>query len=93
MSDEDVKATQDLVQNVKTWTRPFMTYPDESFDFLFVRHCLEHSPFPYLTLGEYKRVPKTGGKIYIEMPASDNADPLEYIPIIIPSWVQNNGRR
>ena len=57
-----------------------MTYPDESFDFLFVRHCLEHSPFPYLTLGEYKRVLKTGGKIYIEMPAPDNHRPLEYIP-------------
>ena len=56
-----------------------MTFEDESFDFLFVRHCLEHSPFPYLTLGEFHRVLKTGGKAYIEMPAPDNHRPLEYI--------------
>ena len=80
MSDEDVKATQDRGFKCENMDQSFMTYQDESFDFLFVRHCLEHSPFPYLTLGEYKRVLKTGGKIYIEMPAPDNHRPLEYIP-------------
>lgn len=80
MSDEDVKATQDRGFKCENMDQSFMTYPDESFDFLFVRHCLEHSPFPYLTLGEYKRVLKTGGKIYIEMPAPDNHRPLEYTP-------------
>ena len=80
MSDEDVKATQDKGFKCEKMDQSFMTFEDESFDFLFVRHCLEHSPFPYLTLGEYKRVLKTGGKIYIEMPAPDNHRPLEYIP-------------
>tara|TARA_B100001094_G_scaffold296500_1_gene318744 strand:+ start:2404 stop:3129 length:726 start_codon:yes stop_codon:yes gene_type:complete len=79
MSDEDVKATQERGFECENMDQSFMTYPDESFDFLFVRHCLEHSPFPYMTLGEYKRVLKTNGKIYIEMPAPDNHRPLEYI--------------
>ncbi len=79
MSDEDVKATQDRGFKCEKMDQSFMTFEDESFDFLFVRHCLEHSPFPYLTLGEFHRVLKTGGKAYIEMPAPDNHRPLEYI--------------
>jgi|TARA_Y100000287_G_scaffold161173_1_gene140455 ubiquinone/menaquinone biosynthesis C-methylase UbiE len=79
MSDEDVKATQDKGFKCEKMDQSFMTFEDESFDFLFVRHCLEHSPFPYLTLGEFHRVLKMGGKIYIEMPAPDNVRPLEYI--------------
>tara|TARA_B100001057_G_scaffold134467_1_gene133930 strand:+ start:559 stop:1281 length:723 start_codon:yes stop_codon:yes gene_type:complete len=79
MSDEDVKATQDKGFKCEKMDQSFMTFEDESFDFLFVRHCLEHSPFPYLTLGEFHRVLKTGGKAYIEMPAPDNHRPLEYI--------------
>ena len=44
-------------------------YYDESVDFLFVRHALEHSPYPIFTLMEYNRVLKQGSKMYIEMPA------------------------
>ena len=79
MSDEDVKATQDRGFKCEKMDQSFMTFEDESFDFLFVRHCLEHSPFPYFTLGEFHRVLKEGGKAYIEMPAPDNHRPLEYI--------------
>ena len=79
MSDDDVKATQDRGFKCEKMDQSFMTFEDESFDFLFVRHCLEHSPFPYLTLGEFHRVLKTGVKMYIEMPAPDNHRPLEYI--------------
>ena len=79
MSDEDVKATQDKGFKCEKMDQSFMTFEDESFNFLFVRHCLEHSPFPYHTLGEFRRVLKTGGKAYIEMPAPDNVRPLEYM--------------
>tara|TARA_B100000989_G_C19493300_1_gene450830 strand:+ start:69 stop:791 length:723 start_codon:yes stop_codon:yes gene_type:complete len=79
LSDEDVKATQDRGFECEKMDQSFMTFDDESFDFLFVRHCLEHSPFPYYTLGEFRRVLKTGGKAYIEMPAPDNHRPIEYM--------------
>jgi len=78
MSDEDVKATQDRGFKCEKMDQSFMTFEDESFDFLFVRHCLEHSPFPYFTLGEFRRVLKKDGKAYIEMPAPDNVRPLEF---------------
>jgi ubiquinone/menaquinone biosynthesis C-methylase UbiE len=41
---------------------------DESVDFLFLRHALEHSPYPIFSLMEYNRVLKQFGKIYIEVP-------------------------
>lgn len=44
---------------------------DESVDFIFLRHALEHSPYPIFSLMEYNRVLKQGSKIYIEVPAPD----------------------
>ncbi len=46
-------------------------YYDESVDFIFLRHALEHSPYPIFTLMEYNRVLKQYGKMYIEVPAPD----------------------
>lgn len=46
-------------------------YHDESIDFIFLRHALEHSPYPIFSLMEYNRVLKQGSKIYIEVPAPD----------------------
>ena len=37
-------------------------------DLCWVRHCLEHSPWPYMTLLELKRVMKDDGYLYIEVP-------------------------
>ena len=47
-------------------------YHDESIDFIFLRHALEHSPYPIFSLMEYNRILKQGSKIYIEVPAPDN---------------------
>jgi len=49
----------------------FLSEADESVHFLFSRHSLEHSPFPYITLLEYNRVLRPGGYIYIEVPQPD----------------------
>jgi 2-polyprenyl-3-methyl-5-hydroxy-6-metoxy-1,4-benzoquinol methylase len=46
----------------------FIKEPDSSYDFIFCRHSLEHSPFPYFALLEYNRLLKKGGKMYVEMP-------------------------
>jgi SAM-dependent methyltransferase len=46
-------------------------YIDESVDFIFLRHALEHSPYPIFSLVEYNRLLKQNGKIYIETPAPD----------------------
>ncbi len=44
---------------------------DESVDFIFLRHSLQHSPYPIFSLMEYNRVLKQGAKMYIEVPAPD----------------------
>lgn len=46
----------------------FIKKPDSSYDFIFCRHALEHSPFPYFALLEYNRLLKKGGQMYVEMP-------------------------
>ncbi len=79
MSQEDVDKTIERGFKCENMDQSFMTYEDNTHDFMFSRHCLEHSPFPYFTLMEYFRVCKPGGKIYIEMPAPNNHRPLERI--------------
>lgn len=51
---------------------------DESVDFIFCRHSLEHSPYPIFTLMEYNRLLKQYGKIYIEVPAPAAQRKFEY---------------
>lgn len=49
----------------------FLDFDDAAFDFVWCRHCLEHSVFPYFTLQEFFRVLKPQGYLYIEVPAPD----------------------
>lgn len=46
-------------------------FEDQTFDGLFVRHALEHSPMPVLTLKEFWRVLKPSGWIIVIVPTSD----------------------
>lgn len=56
----------------------FLPNRDESVDFIFLRHALEHSIFPYIALLEYNRILKQRAKIYIEVPAPACDRPHEY---------------
>lgn len=51
---------------------------DESVDFIFCRHYLQHSPYPIFSLIEYNRLLKLKGKIYIEVPAPNCVRQHEY---------------
>ena len=55
---EDYIVARDKGRNVKPMDFSFLEYPDDSFDLLFSRHSLEHSPMPLLTLMEWNRVSK-----------------------------------
>lgn len=46
-------------RNVKQMDFTFLDYPDRSFDMVFSRHSLEHSPMPVLTLMEWHRVARS----------------------------------
>jgi SAM-dependent methyltransferase len=75
LSDNDIKLCESKGHVIKQYDLSFLPqkdgYYDESVDFIFLRHALEHSPFPIFTLIEYNRVLKQGGHMYIEVPAPD----------------------
>lgn len=72
LSPGDIKTCESKGHKISTYDLSFLPqkdgYYDESVDFIFCRHALEHSPYPIFTLMEYNRVLKQGGKIYIELP-------------------------
>lgn len=55
---EDVINAQAMGLNVVEMDFSFLNYPDRSFDVVYSRHSLEHSPMPLLTLMEWHRVTK-----------------------------------
>lgn len=75
LSGDDIKICEDKGHTIKQYDLSFLPqqdgYYDESVDFIFLRHALEHSPYPVFSLMEYNRVLKQGSKIYIEVPAPD----------------------
>jgi SAM-dependent methyltransferase len=75
LSPGDIKLCEDKGHIIKKYDLSFLPqsdgYFDESVDFIFLRHALEHSPYPIFSLMEYNRILKQGGKIYIEVPAPD----------------------
>jgi len=72
LSPGDIKICEDKGHTIKKYDLSFIPqkdgYHDESVDFIFLRHALEHSPYPIFSLMEYNRVLKQFGKIYIEVP-------------------------
>ena len=75
LSPGDINICKNKGHIVKEYDLSFIPqkdgYFDESVDFIFLRHALEHSPYPIFSLMEYNRVLKQGGKLYIEVPAPD----------------------
>lgn len=75
LSPGDVKLCEDKGHTIKKYDLSFLPqrdgWNDESVDFIFLRHALEHSPYPIFSLMEYNRVLKQGSQIYIEVPAPD----------------------
>jgi SAM-dependent methyltransferase len=75
LSPGDIQACENKGHTIKKYDLSFLPqtdgYYDESVDFIFLRHALEHSPYPIFSLMEYNRVLKQGSKIYIEVPAPD----------------------
>jgi SAM-dependent methyltransferase len=55
---EDYLFAKETNRNVKKMDFSFLEYEDSSFDLVFSRHSLEHSPMVILTLMEWHRVAK-----------------------------------
>lgn len=55
---DDFRSAVAFGKNVLLMDYSFLEFFDKSFDLIYSRHSLEHSPFPLLTLMEWKRVAK-----------------------------------
>jgi SAM-dependent methyltransferase len=75
LSPEDIRLCESKGHVIKPYDISFLPqdegYFDESVDFIFLRHTLEHSPYPIFSLMEYNRILKQSAKIYIEVPQPD----------------------
>lgn len=66
---EDFVICKEQGLNVHNADMSFLPFEDNSFDLVFARHVLEHSPFPIITLMEWRRVCK--GYLCIVAPAPE----------------------
>ncbi|HEY1649270.1 MAG TPA: class I SAM-dependent methyltransferase [Terracidiphilus sp.] len=70
----------------------FLEFAAGSFDLLWCRHVLEHSVAPLFTLSEYRRLVKSGGLVYVEVPTPDSSahherNPNHYSVLPKSSWL------
>lgn len=73
LNSQDIAVCHQKGYQVLEMDQSFLDFADASFDFVWCRHCLEHSIFPYFTLSEIHRVLKPQGYLYIEVPAPDTS--------------------
>jgi len=73
LDDDDYTMCKQKNYHVFQMDQSFLDFGDEEFHFIWCRHCLEHSVFPYITLLEMYRVLKQGGYLYIEVPAPETS--------------------
>jgi SAM-dependent methyltransferase len=80
ISREDLEACRSKGFEVYAMDQSFLEFPDHTFDLLWVRHCIEHSLFPFFTLSEFFRVLKPGGVLYLEVPIPETVSQHETNP-------------
>lgn len=68
LSEVDLMEAEKLGVFAKRMDFNFLEYPDKSFDMVFAREVLEHSPMPPLTLLEWKRALDDDGSLFISVP-------------------------
>jgi len=80
LSPEDAEACNSKGHCVFESDMTDLDVPAEMITFIWCRHAIEHSPFPYFTFLEFNRVLKDGGQMYMEVPAPDCQRQHEYNP-------------
>lgn len=73
LNSEDVAVCRQKGYEVYEMEQSFLDFENGTFDFVWCRHCLEHSIFPYFTLSEIYRVLKPKAYLYVEVPAPDTS--------------------
>ena len=97
LNDEDVRICRENGHDVRKMDQSFLEFQDNSFDFVWARHVIEHSIFPYFTLAEFARVLAPGGMLYLEVPAPETSchhetNPNHYSVLGRGAWISLLGR-
>ena len=97
LNDEDVRVCRENGHDVRKMDQSFLEFQDNSFDFVWARHVVEHSIFPYFTLAEFARVLTPGGMLYLEVPAPETSchhetNPNHYSVFGRGAWISLLGR-
>lgn len=71
LNDEDVRICTQKGFDVRKMDQSFLDFQNGSFDFVWARHVIEHSIFPYFTMMEFARVLTPDGTLYLEVPAPE----------------------
>lgn len=92
LNDEDVRICREKQHDVCKMDQSFLDFPEASFDFIWARHVIEHSIFPYFTLTEFARILAQDGLLYLEMPAPETSchherNPNHYSVLGFGAWV------
>jgi SAM-dependent methyltransferase len=66
----DVIEAQKMARNIKKMDFSFLEYENDSWDLVFSRHSVEHSPAPLLTLMEWYRVSRQWLGLVVPAPES-----------------------
>src|SRR3990167_3922146 len=82
--DKDAEIAQSMKKNVLKMDMSFMDFPDESFDLVWCRHTLEHSPFPLLTLFEFYRVSRAWLCVIVPSPIHYGRTGLNHYSVLYP---------
>ncbi|UCF92989.1 MAG: class I SAM-dependent methyltransferase [Desulfobacterales bacterium] len=93
LEKEELKICRQKGFEVYAMDQSFLDFANESFDFIWCRHCLEHSIFPFYTLGEFFRVLKSKRFLYVEVPAPDTScehqtNQNHYIVLGQSAWIE-----
>ena len=91
LSENEAKKACFMNYDVRVMDMNFMDFEDNYFDFIWARHSLEHSIFPFFTLNELHRVLKPNKYAYFELPGIDTqliheANPNHYSVLSINMW-------
>jgi 2-polyprenyl-3-methyl-5-hydroxy-6-metoxy-1,4-benzoquinol methylase len=92
LNDKDIQVCQSKNHVALKMDQSFMDFTDGWFDFVWARHVIEHSIFPYFTLSEFCRVLRPKGIMYMEVPAPETschheANPNHYSVLGHEAWV------
>ena len=78
LNEEERQGGKAKGHDVRIMDMSFLEFDDNTFDIVWARHSIEHSPFPLFTLSELYRVLRPEGLIYLELPATDTKNNHEF---------------